>query len=112
KIYQVKNNQTLFLEGLVSMTFQGEDSSIVLYVDRNLNIHKTNESRVKDLLRKKDTQFKIFAEKYEEKSYKVPKGKYQITIADMGFVHLTGPMTVKTNYPKGMHMSLTEALFQ
>jgi 30S ribosome assembly GTPase len=112
KIYQLKNNQSLFLEGLVSMTFQGVDPTVVLYVDRNINIHKTNETRVKELLLNKDKMFKIYTDKYEEKSFKIPKGKHQLTIADMGFVHIVGPITVKMNVPKNMHISITEALFQ
>jgi 30S ribosome assembly GTPase len=39
--------------------------------------------------------FKIYIDKYEEKSFKIPKGKHQLTIADMGFIHIVGPMTVK-----------------
>lgn len=112
KIYQMKDNQTIFIEGLVSLTFVGSDTNAVFYLDDQVIMHKTNPSRIKDLLENKEKNFKVFAEVYEERSFKIPLGKYQITFADMGFVHVNGPLTVKMTVPKGMHISLSEALFQ
>ncbi|MDO9630131.1 MAG: GTPase [Acholeplasmataceae bacterium] len=112
KIYQMKNNQTIFIEGLVALTFSGSDTNAVFYLDDMVIMHKTNPSRIKDLLDNKEKNFKVFAEAYEEKNFKIPLGKYQITFADMGFVHIQGPLTVKMMVPKGMHISLSEALFQ
>jgi 30S ribosome assembly GTPase len=112
KIYQMKDNQTVFIEGLVALTFVGSDTNAVFYLDDQVVMHKTNPSRIKDLLENKEKNFKVYVETYEEKSFKIPLGKYQITFADMGFVHLNGPLTVKMTVPKGMHISLSEALFQ
>jgi len=112
KVYQMNKNQTLFIEGLVSLTVKGEDSTVILYMHRMISIHKTKESRIKDLLLDKERQFKVYAEAYEEKSFKIPEGKYQITFADMGFMHIVGPNNIKLTHAKGMHISMTEALFQ
>jgi len=112
KIYQLKQMQTLFIEGLIAITNMSDDRSVALYVERNVSIHKTNQLRVKALILEKEKHFKIYADEYEEKAFKIPEGKQQITLADMGFVHITGPITVKITYPKDMHLSVTEALFQ
>jgi len=112
KIYQLKTNQTLFIEGLVALSVKGNPTSVILYMHRMIKIHKTNETRIKDLLLHKEEQFKIFVSEYEEKSFRIPDGKYQITFADMGFMHVVGPNNIKLTHPKGMHISMTEALFQ
>jgi hypothetical protein len=38
KIYQLKNNQTLFLEGFRFYDLSRRDPTVVLYVDRNLSV--------------------------------------------------------------------------
>jgi 30S ribosome assembly GTPase len=112
KIYQLKQNQSLFIEGLIAFTNLGDDRSVALYLERTVSIHKTNQLRVKTLLSEKEKHFKIYANEYTEKAFKIPAGKQQITLADMGFIHIVGPLTVKLTYPKEMHLSVTEALFQ
>jgi len=111
KIYQLKKSQSLFIEGLIAFSVS-KDTHIVLYVDRQINIHKTNQTRIKPLLLEKEKHFQIYAESYIEKAFKIPEGKYQITFADMGFMHVTGPMTISYVIPHVMHLSMTEALFQ
>ncbi|TNF08580.1 MAG: hypothetical protein EP317_02920 [Bacillota bacterium] len=111
KIYQLKAKQSLFIEGLISITFL-KDINVTLYLDSNIHIHKTNEQRVQPLLLEKEKHFIIFVADYIEQSFKVPSGKHQITFADMGFMHLLGPITIKMRLPKDMHVSITEALFQ
>ena len=110
KIYQLKERQALFIEGLIACYCLSE-SSVVLYIDSQIHVHKTKDIRIQSLLAEKEKHFKVYAETYEEKSFKVPQGKYQITLADMGFIHLSGPNTIKLIVPKGLHISLTEALF-
>lgn len=112
RIYQLKDQQTLILEGLISISFTGKDMNAVFYGHHNLKIHKTNASRVKDLLLNKEKHFDVYVDEYEEKALRIPKGKMQITFADMGFLHVVGPMHLKIIYPKGMHLSMTEAMFQ
>ncbi|MBE0700810.1 MAG: hypothetical protein IH571_03895 [Acholeplasmataceae bacterium] len=75
-------------------------------------MHKTNEDKINGLIKDKVKQFKIYAETYETKQFKLPDGKYQITFADMGMLHIVGPANLKITYPKGMHLSLSEALFK
>jgi hypothetical protein len=111
KIYQLKKNQSLFIEELIAFTVS-KDTNITLYLDRQTEIHRTNQARVKPLLLEKEKHFKVYTESYLEKAFKIPEGKYQITFADMGFMHVTGPMTLSCIVPHAMHLSMTEALFQ
>ncbi|AUD64916.1 hypothetical protein BK011_04205 [Tenericutes bacterium MZ-XQ] len=112
KIYQMKKHQSLFIEGLIAITIKQDDQTIVLYLHKDINIHKTNMNRIKDLLDKKSEMFDIYVDVYEEKSFKIPVGKTQITFADIGFIHIDGPNTISVKHPKGMHITLTEALFK
>lgn len=112
KIYQLQDQQALIIEGLIAMTFSGNYINPVIYGENRLQIHKTNASKVNDLLENKEQHFRIFADKYEQKSLKIPDKKMQITFADMGFMHLKGPLNLKIVYPKGMHLSIVEAMFE
>jgi len=112
KVYQLKSNQALCLEGLIAISFLNKDTNPVLYVDDQMHVHKTNHARIKPLFLEKEKHFKVFVETYEEKAIKIPQGKQQITFSDMGFMHIEGPMTIKIVLPKGMHISISEALFQ
>ena len=111
KIYQLKEKQTLLIEGLFALTFYGDAINPILYIDHNIKIHRTSEDRLKDLLDHKEKHFKIYADRYEDKAFKIPEGLHQITFADMGFMHVSGPGLVKIKYPKGLHLSISEALF-
>ncbi len=112
KIYQMKQKQSIILEGLISMTVLGQPQSLVLYVSEYVKIHKTNDKRIKDLFNHKEQLFDMYVDHYEEKSFKIVDQKMQITFGDIGFLHIEGPNTIHMMYPKGMHISLSEALFK
>lgn len=111
RIYQLDEGQALFIEGLVAISFYGEAINPVLYLDQNIKMHRTKDERVSMLIDQKEKHFKIYVDRYEEKKIKIPNGKWQITFADMGFMQLSGPGWIKIVYPKGLHISLSEALF-
>ena len=112
KIYQLKKSQSLIIEGLITISIMKQDASVVLYVSDLVKIHKTNDQKVKGLLNDREHQFDIYVDTYEEKSFKLTDRKTQITFADFGFMHVDCLNTIKVNYPKGMHITLTEALFK
>jgi 30S ribosome assembly GTPase len=112
KIYTMNKGQSVFIEGLIAVTLTTETQPVVFYLERNIKIHKTNEKRIPELIKDKENQFNIYAEAYEEKAFRIPEQKMQITLADMGFIHVSGPCHLKLIYPKGLHLSLSEALFQ
>ena len=109
-IYQMKPNQTIIIEGLFAITLLGEPTTFVFYMDQKIHYHKTNEQRVRELL-DQQTILGIHGENYIDKTFKIPFGKHQITCADMGFLHVEGPNVIKVRSVKGLHLSLSEALF-
>lgn len=111
KVYQLKNHQALMLEGLISISFYGDKLYPVFYLDQHIKIHKTNDERIKPLLQEKEKHFNIYVDSYETKTFKLKDGAYHITFADMGFMHLSGPARIEITYPKGLHITLSEALF-
>lgn len=111
KIYQMKPLQTIMIEGLVALTVL-KAIDIVFYGSDLVNMHKTNKDRVQALIEDRINQFKVYGSSYEKKTFKIPEGKYQITCADMGFFHVSGPAHIELTYVKDMHISLSEALFQ
>lgn len=111
KIYQMKPFQAVMLEGLVALTVL-KAMDIVFYGSDQTHIHKTNKERIQALLEDREHQFKVYGSSYEKKTFKIPEGKYQITCADMGFFHVSGPAHIELTYVKDMHISLSEALFQ
>lgn len=112
KIYALKAGQTLFVEGLFAITLRQGASTLVLYIENHINVHKTQEKKIPELLGQKTTFFKVYADQYEEKALKIIDSKMQVTMADMGFLHVTGPCQIYLTYAKGLHVSLSEALFQ
>jgi 30S ribosome assembly GTPase len=111
KIYQLKANQSLIIEGIIAFSVL-KDSNVTLYLSDYVNIHKTNILKVNDLLANKEKHFRIFVDSYQKKSLKVLAGKHQITFADFGFMHIDGPITIDMMVPNHLHISLTEALFK
>jgi len=112
KVYQMKKDQTVVIEGLISITLLKSDQTLVLYLDQNIHIHKTNKNRIADLFENKEKNFQMYVDSYEEKTFKIKDQKIQLTFADIGFMHIEGPNTVHIKHPKGMHISLSEALFK
>jgi 30S ribosome assembly GTPase len=111
KIYPIKQGQAIFIEGLIAIAYEGELNSLVFYLSHLINFHKTKTERIKPLLEDKEQHFKRYVDAYEIKAYNVKPGKWQLTFADMGMMHIEGPCHLTVTYPKGLHISLTEALF-
>jgi ribosome biogenesis GTPase A len=111
KIYQLKASQSLFIEGIIAFTVL-KDLNVTLYLSDYLKIHKSNSLKVNELIKNKEKHFRIYVDTYQKKSFKIPTGKYQITFADFGFMHIDGPITLDMMVPTELHISLTEALFK
>jgi ribosome biogenesis GTPase A len=112
RIYQLKTSQSLLIEGIISLTLKSKDITCVLYLENQVKIHKTNENKVDELIANRKVKSQVYAKKYEDKTFRIPNDKAQITFADMGFLHIDGPGLIKIKYPKDMHISITEALFK
>ena len=111
KIFQLKIGQTIFIEGLVAVTAI-EPMNMVIYGSKHVNYHKTNAQKIEGLLNKKEEIFKVYADQYEKRVLNLGFGKQQITFGDFCFAHFTDVNKVEVTYPKRLHMTVTEALFE
>ncbi|MDL2292902.1 50S ribosome-binding GTPase [Acholeplasma sp. OttesenSCG-928-E16] len=111
KIYQVKPNDAIIIENLIGISFiKTLEQTAVFYLNNNLRLHKTNNEKVSSYIAKKE---KTFVDEYITKTIKTYQNtRVQITFGDMGFMHLITQATIEIKYPKGMHISITEALFK
>ncbi len=109
-VYQLKKDQVLLFEGLVGISVD-QDLSLVCYVNEQVNIHRTNKDRLQVIITEQSLSNRIYAKQYETRTFKLDTGKQQITFADFGFMHVTGPCHLTVTYPKNLHMSVSEALF-
>ncbi|MBQ3002056.1 MAG: ribosome biogenesis GTPase YqeH [Bacilli bacterium] len=100
--YQLKENQTMFLGGLVTLDFEG-DVNVSYFVSNDLYIHRTKTSNKEELLTKSmykllvppvdETELKRFGE-FTSKTYTLSCDEefkhWDLCIAGIGYVHLTG----------------------
>lgn len=121
KIYQLKNQQTLFFGGLSRLDFiSGEPQSFVVYMSNELTIHRTKLEKADDLYRNhagslltppgEDTldSFPVF----KEKEWKLPAGKIDIVYSGLGWITVSGKGgTVRTYAPDGVHVTMRESIF-
>ena len=111
KIYQITKGEALILEGLVAIKYlNGLDQTFVFYINNNIKIHKTNINRVEDLL--KSDLFTDLKLENEKKTFKIPDKRTQVTFGDMGFFQAVTNGLIEVVYPKGLSVTITEALFK
>lgn len=113
-IYNLKAKDVTIIDGLVAIEIvKIVRPSVVFYLNQNLKIHKTNVNKLTNLLANYQQHFKYGFDDYQATTFKLEKNiKYQVTLADFGFIHLIGPATIKVHSPKNLHLTLMEALFK
>ncbi len=112
RIYQMRAQQSLMIEKMIGLTPKDE-KAMVLYLSDHVHIHKTNPVKMDLLLTEiKEGEKSVQLSNLVKQTYKIQKGKQQITLADIGFIHLEGPTTLEIIAPKRMHITVTEALFK
>jgi len=113
-VFNLKEESSLIVDGLVSLTaLKLSNASVVCYFSSLLKIHRTNQTKVDNLLKEHQRHFKYGFDSYQTINYKLKENvKYQITVADFGFFHLQGPAVVEIKLPNKMHISLMESLFR
>ena len=112
-IYQLNQEQSIILDGIASIDYlKGERQAFVFYFASTFLFHKTNFKKSDEQLLNVNL-FNYHFESYDKMIFKLDEYvKYQITFADLGFVHLQGPATVRVSVAKGLSVTLTEALFK
>lgn len=103
-VYQMSNHQGLVLEDFISLSYRGSDTTFVLYLSNFTNVQKLNTVNLDKKL-SNDYQYII-------KNFKASAGKHQITFGDLGFMHITGPITMTVKLPKSMHVTISGSYFK
>lgn len=104
RIYQ--RDKALFLiEDFIAIDYKGELSPIIFYLSSNANIRYTKDEPLSNKDLNKDYEYAV-------STFKTNHALNQITLADLGFIHVRGSALISIRHPKGMHISVTEALFK
>src|SRR5690554_83696 len=113
KVYQMREKSSVLINNIVGVSILGNKGTFVCYTSDLVSIEKTNVKRINERIKDKTNPFHAFVNEFEERTFKIDGSKkMQLTIADMGFIHISDKMTLKVIYPKTMHISLMEALFK
>lgn len=122
KVYQLQEQQTLFLGGLARVDFvKGERQPFVVYVSNDLYIHRTKLENADEMFEKHhgtilapptgESAKELPA--FTKHSLKIPaKGPTDIFISGLGWVSLQGkaPLNVDIHVPKGVAIGVRQAL--
>ncbi|SHF67247.1 ribosome biogenesis GTPase YqeH [Ornithinibacillus halophilus] len=119
RVYQLNEEQTLFFGGLARLDFiKGDRQSFVCYFSNQLNIHRTKlekaddlyEKHVGDLLSPPDEESMQSLPKLVPQSFKISNEKTDIVFPGLGWVSVSGNVTVEVHSPKGVHASIRKSL--
>ncbi|WP_407921167.1 ribosome biogenesis GTPase YqeH [Brevibacillus migulae] len=122
KVYQLNDQQTLFLAGLARIDFvRGERQSFTVYIANNLYIHRTKLDQADEIFAKHHGE--LLAPPTGESAKQLPaftkhtvkieaKGPTDIVISGLGWVTLQGklPAVVDIHVPKGVAIGVRKAL--
>jgi|GEM_PF-535461 len=115
KIYQVGLNNLIIINSLVGITYKkGTPNSFVFYINNDSNISRGTavklEHRLNGMENPTLNKYKL---KFIKQSISLEKKcKYQITLADMGFILINGSCTLELLIPKGFHIDIRESLYK
>jgi len=116
KTYQLKENQTLFLDNLLSIDCYTELLSVSFYCSNELYIHRTKiekKERIKEYLKSiKETISLSFEEEklignIHQLKYNV-NGNLDIILSGIGFIHLKGVGEVELSVPVNLRVETDE----
>ena len=119
KTYPLDDNLALFIGGLASIEVLDKgDSTAIIYASNDIKIHKTNTSRVDDLLNNRigevllpPTKEEVLNISYETKEIEFDgKKKKAIWFSGFGFITILGKCKIKVRYIKGTEVLITNAI--
>ncbi len=119
KTYPLDDNLAIFIGGLASFEVLDKgDAKAIIYASNDINIHKTNRSRVKDLFDSRigdiltpPTKDEVKNINYVEKEI-IFDGvkKKSIWFSGFGFITILGKCKVKVRYIEGTEVLITNAI--
>ena len=115
--YQITNENSVFLSGLASLSFENEKPvSVTVYASKNLYIHRCKTSRVEELYQNQlgkllnpPTIEEVSSIKYDSVVYNI-NGKKDIWFSGFGFVQINGNCKVIVKHVSGTEVYLTNAI--
>ncbi|MGV2622173.1 UNVERIFIED_CONTAM: ribosome biogenesis GTPase YqeH [Halobacillus marinus] len=120
KVYQLNEEQTLFIGGLARLDFEaGSRSSFICYVSNELSIHRTKLEKADDLyqnhlgelLSPPDAATKEKLPPLKGHTLKIKEDKTDIVFSGLGWITVPeGGVTVQAYAPEGVKVSLRESL--
>jgi len=114
RVYQLVADQTLFLGGLVELTYvKGESNSFACYVNQLLPIHRTKTSNVERLkeIHQEDDFFYPRTIDGKMKSYTMQvRGKEELVLPGLGFISIKEKATIQVTLDERITPVLREKL--
>ncbi len=108
----LKKDDALAIAGLVGIVVLKGETTSVLYASDYIKHHVTNSEKVLSIL-SDGKVFDLSFDTYGFKDYALKEdAKYQLTLADFGILHLTGPVTIRVYAHPKLHLSLLETFFR
>ncbi|MFD1066313.1 ribosome biogenesis GTPase YqeH [Oceanobacillus locisalsi] len=120
RVYQLNEQQTLFIGGLVRLDFiKGEKQSFICYFSNDLTIHRTKLENADALYEKHAGE--LLSPPYEDQvdqfpplvahSFKVEEGKVDIVFPGLGWISVQGDgATVAAHSPKGVAVTTRKSI--
>lgn len=119
KTYPLQKNMALFIGGVALLeVLDKEDAKAIIYASNELDIHKTNTSKVDYLINNRvgdiltpPTKEEVKNISFDEKEIKFDgKKKKTIWFSGFGFISIIGKCKVKVRYIKGTEVLITNAI--
>lgn len=106
KVYNLKQNKTIIIAGLASISLLEDSGTIVFYGNNFLPINQGSYPKSVDNMVENKNYLYSFDE-YQEKLFDLRKNiKYRITLADFGFVIIEGVNKVSITTHPQLHVSI------
>lgn len=109
--YQLNSNQSVIIGGLVIISLlKGNKTSFTFYLG-NINTHRTKYENAYNLFEKHkgDLFTPVTNNEYEKRNIRISKEKkHIINIMDLGYLVVSGEVTLELYYPKGANILINE----
>ena len=116
--YQITDDNSIFLAGLASLSFECNKSvSVTIYASKNLYLHRCKTSRVDELyetqlgkLLTPPTIDEVKDVNYKELVFKLGEKKKTIWFSGFGFIQVNNPCVIKIKTIKETEVYITDAI--
>lgn len=117
KVFKPRNGKlnlgdALLIEGIVGVAVIKGQTTSVFYGSDRIKLHLTNERKALEQLQNKNL-FEHSMSNYIKTDVSLKDSvKYQLTLADFGLLHISGPVTIRIFHHPEFYYSISEVYFQ